>query len=429
MQHLLAVLSVTQGRLRAGPSPLGVSVLCLASLCGYCATGGGYHGGGVFGPLGTMVPWGDEWDGVAETKTFEEQSPASPLACEDLEVKRQEYGVTCKWCHAALLSFPSMTPSQLLAKVKVSDTMKLEVMQASKVARGTRKAISSSFGMSEITGYEVSAVFDLMSPAQFEDTFKMTVKAAGMKTVQLVDAQGQAGSFIIVRPPPGKEQLQLKMFSKVDLDVERTVLASSLRENQASELKQLYAKDLEKMGQLPTDTVMMTKQEIVDLVAAKKVAEEVAQATQALSVEAAATDAEKVKQDESTIEEPAELDDEDSFEEERLLLPSEIEKKKKEAAREAKKRAKGKGKSAKQGKGPSPPAQRQRLSCSVLADNVSVASQGSVHLQKLDAKSILEGVRPGQSLSQAKRTLDGMQACEAKVTLQDMYNLAALAQD
>ena len=59
MQHLLAVLSVTQGRLRAGPSPLGVSVLCLASLRGYCATGGGYHGGGVFGPLGTMVPWGD----------------------------------------------------------------------------------------------------------------------------------------------------------------------------------------------------------------------------------------------------------------------------------------------------------------------------------------------------------------------------------
>ena len=27
------------------------------SMCGYCATGGGYHGGGVFGPLGTMVPW------------------------------------------------------------------------------------------------------------------------------------------------------------------------------------------------------------------------------------------------------------------------------------------------------------------------------------------------------------------------------------
>ena len=28
-------------------------------LFGYCATGGGYHGGGVFGPLGTMVPRGD----------------------------------------------------------------------------------------------------------------------------------------------------------------------------------------------------------------------------------------------------------------------------------------------------------------------------------------------------------------------------------
>ena len=31
----------------------------IGSMFGYCATGGGYHGGGVFGPLGTMVPWGD----------------------------------------------------------------------------------------------------------------------------------------------------------------------------------------------------------------------------------------------------------------------------------------------------------------------------------------------------------------------------------
>ena len=31
--------------------------VCL--MFGYCATGGGSHGGGVFGPLGTMVPWGD----------------------------------------------------------------------------------------------------------------------------------------------------------------------------------------------------------------------------------------------------------------------------------------------------------------------------------------------------------------------------------
>ena len=28
-------------------------------MCGYCATGGGSRGGGVFGPLGTTVPWGD----------------------------------------------------------------------------------------------------------------------------------------------------------------------------------------------------------------------------------------------------------------------------------------------------------------------------------------------------------------------------------
>ena len=115
-----------------------------------------------------------------------------------------------------------------------------------------------------------------------------------------------------------------------------------------------------------------------------------------------------------------------SSEDERLLLPNEIQKKKKEAAKEAKKRTKGKGKS---GKGASPPAKRPRLGGSVLQDNVSVTSQGSGHFQKLDAKSILEGVKPGQSLHQAKRALDSMQACEAKVTLQDLYNLAALAQD
>ena len=28
-------------------------------MCGYCATRGGSRGGGVFGPLGTTVPWGD----------------------------------------------------------------------------------------------------------------------------------------------------------------------------------------------------------------------------------------------------------------------------------------------------------------------------------------------------------------------------------
>ena len=28
-------------------------------MCGYCAIGGGSRGGGVFGPLGTTVPWGD----------------------------------------------------------------------------------------------------------------------------------------------------------------------------------------------------------------------------------------------------------------------------------------------------------------------------------------------------------------------------------
>ena len=57
-QSLFAVMFAFKDRLRAGPTSWGLSDLS-GKLFGYCATGGGYHGGGVFGPLGTMVPWGD----------------------------------------------------------------------------------------------------------------------------------------------------------------------------------------------------------------------------------------------------------------------------------------------------------------------------------------------------------------------------------
>ena len=42
---------------RTHESSWGLSDLS-GKMFGYCATGGGYHGGGVFRPLGTMVPWG-----------------------------------------------------------------------------------------------------------------------------------------------------------------------------------------------------------------------------------------------------------------------------------------------------------------------------------------------------------------------------------
>ena len=58
LQTILAVMFAFKDRLKAGPTSWGLSDLS-GKLFGYCATGGGYHGGGVFGPLGTMVPWGD----------------------------------------------------------------------------------------------------------------------------------------------------------------------------------------------------------------------------------------------------------------------------------------------------------------------------------------------------------------------------------
>ena len=49
-------------RLRAGPHLLG-SLLCVGHFDGYCATRGGSRSGGVFGPLGTAVPWSDSPEG------------------------------------------------------------------------------------------------------------------------------------------------------------------------------------------------------------------------------------------------------------------------------------------------------------------------------------------------------------------------------
>ena len=326
------------------------------------------------------------------------------------------------------MSFPMMSPAQVFAKVKVSEPMKLDVLQAAKVAKGARKTVPTSFHVSEVTGYEISSVYDMMTPSEFESTYKMSTKAAGVKTVQLADSFGRTGNYILLRPPVGKEQMQLKVFSRVDLDVDKAVVGSALRESQATELKQVYTKDLEKLGQFPADMVMMSKKELDDLVASKKAAEELAQATQALEAEASHdAEVEETKPEETQEDEEME---ESSDDDQRLLLPSEIEKKKKEALREAKRRrGKGKGKAG-NSKGPSrapmPPLKRARLA---VDDGGSVASQGSLALQKLDAKSILEGVKPGQSLHQARRTLESMQPSEAKVTLQDQYNLAALAQD
>ena len=47
------------GPAKSRTHPLGVSGDLSGTLCGFCATGGGSRGGGVFGPLGTTVPWGD----------------------------------------------------------------------------------------------------------------------------------------------------------------------------------------------------------------------------------------------------------------------------------------------------------------------------------------------------------------------------------
>ena len=55
MQHMLAVLLVS-GPAKSWTKPLGVSVLCMASLCGSCATGGVPLMGGPSGPSVSRSP-------------------------------------------------------------------------------------------------------------------------------------------------------------------------------------------------------------------------------------------------------------------------------------------------------------------------------------------------------------------------------------
>ena len=51
------VVEAYEDRLSAGPNLLG-SLPCVWHCVWFCTTGGGSRGGGVFGPLGTTVPWG-----------------------------------------------------------------------------------------------------------------------------------------------------------------------------------------------------------------------------------------------------------------------------------------------------------------------------------------------------------------------------------
>ena len=55
--HAVMLVSGGPAKSRTHESSWGLCDLS-GKMFGYCATGGGYHGGGVFGPLGTMVPRG-----------------------------------------------------------------------------------------------------------------------------------------------------------------------------------------------------------------------------------------------------------------------------------------------------------------------------------------------------------------------------------
>ena len=46
-----------------GPTFWGFCIVSGDVFC-FCATGGGSRGGGVLGPLGTTVPWGDSSKGA-----------------------------------------------------------------------------------------------------------------------------------------------------------------------------------------------------------------------------------------------------------------------------------------------------------------------------------------------------------------------------
>eukprot|EP00971_Amphidinium_carterae_P326636 6457544-Amphidinium_carterae.3 len=150
---------------------------------------------------------------------------------EELEFPKTELGVLCVHCIAGLRSFPGWSADALLAKAKVSDETKAKVKDASRVSSGKRRIIGGELHSSEIVGYEVCESFNLVPLPTFEKTHGHSAKSLNMKTVELA-IQGKHEPFVLVKL--ANPELQLKVYTRYDVDAKRTILpkAQVLQEKQ-----------------------------------------------------------------------------------------------------------------------------------------------------------------------------------------------------
>eukprot|EP00971_Amphidinium_carterae_P262713 5211655-Amphidinium_carterae.1 len=157
-----------------------------------------------------------------------------------------------------------------------------------------------------------------------------------MKIVELA-VQGKHEPYVLVKP--ANPQLQLKVYTRYDVDAKRTILSKAqvFQEKQPTELQSVYVHDLCKVQQFPASDNAYSFDEIQKLVAKKQEELEAAKALASAGDSLAAAQALEEPVEEQAEPQPEQSSDEDD--EQPIFLPSELQK-----LEEEKKKKKGKGK-------------------------------------------------------------------------------------
>ena len=209
--------------------------------------------------------------------------------------------------------------------MKSSDAFRAEFLSICKVAGGKKsnKVTPTDVMSLSASGYQVERYYDLLSEQEFQEHYKMSTKAAGIKTQVLQDERGELRPFVLLQPslPGPGTAARLRVFSDLRLSVEKTVLAAqnTIREGQAESVKEVWQKDMSKVGQLPGVAMpgggeAKTMREIAEVVKKKKEEHELAAAQAQASASVAAPAPEQLPS-ERVKDEPSVSDDDDDEDE------------------------------------------------------------------------------------------------------------------
>ena len=149
----------------------------------------------------------------------------------------------CKARWQASMAWPGTPISSLLNRLKASDAFKAEFLAVGKVVAGKKpnKVTPTEAMHLSASGYQVERYYDLLTKQEFSDHFKMSTKAAGIKTQVLQDERGEFRPFVLLQPrfPGPGTPSRLRIFSDLRLSVDKTILTAPnvIREGQGESVK------------------------------------------------------------------------------------------------------------------------------------------------------------------------------------------------